>query len=121
MPRNSDTLSILPDKRDELEKLSEYLTTGGNATGIKPEWITLWDRIKAADGIMRNYVSNSQQLQKISKHVLFVGLSRTQIWRYRDAVQEIYGATQGGNKRYKRLIADELIQKGFKLAKSQKT
>ncbi len=117
MARNSDTLNYLPDNRTELQKLSEHLTTGGSVEGLKPEWVEMWERIKAANDIMRNYTSSKAQLARIKDHPLFANMGRTQLWRYRDAVQEIYGATEQGNKRYKRLIAEQLIHKGLKLAK----
>lgn len=117
MARNSHTLSYLPDNRDELQKLSEHLTTGGSVVGLKEEWVDIWERIQVADRIIRNYTSSKAQLEKLRAHELFASMSRTQLWRYRDAVQEIYGATEKGNKRYKRLIAEQMIHKGLKLAK----
>lgn len=118
--RKSNTLEYLPDNRTELQKLTEHLTTGGSVDGLPEKWVEMWERIKAADSIMRSFVSPKMQREKIAEHELFQGMSRAQLWRYQDAVQEIHAFTEKMNKAYLRLIHTENIQKGLKLAKKWK-
>lgn len=114
--RNSDTLQLLPDNRTELQHLAEYVTTSGDVGDIPERWKTVWDRVLVAERIMRNYVSTNKARKVITGHELFADLSRTQVWRYMDAVGEIFGKTEQGNKLFKRLILEHKIAKGLKLA-----
>ena len=116
MAKRNDTLQLIPDNRTELQKLQEYLQKGGDVKGLKPEWKQMWDKVLLIDGIIRQYPSSKDQLQKMREHPELQELSRTQMWRYRDATQELIGHTETSKKKYQRLIADELIQKGFDLA-----
>ena len=118
MAKRNDTLQLIPDTRTELQKLQEYLQKGGDVKGLKPEWKQMWDKVLLIDGIIRQYPSSKDQLQKMREHPELQELSRTQLWRYRDATQELIGHTETSKKKYQRLIADELIQKGFKLAEA---
>jgi hypothetical protein len=118
MAKRNDTLQLIPDTRTELQKLQEYLQKGGDVKGLKPEWKQMWDKVLLIDGIIRQYPSSKDQLQKMREHPELQELSRTQMWRYRDATQELIGHTETSKKKYQRLIADELIQKGFKLAEA---
>lgn len=116
MAKRNETLQLIPDTRTELQKLQEYLQKGGDVKGLKPEWKQMWDKVLLIDGIIRQYPSSKDQLQKMREHPELQELSRTQLWRYRDATQELIGHTETSKKKYQRLIADELIQKGFELA-----
>lgn len=116
MAKRNDTLKLIPDNRTELQKLQEYLQKGGDVKGLKPEWKQMWNKVLLIDGIIRQYPSSKDQLQKMRDHPELQEMSRTQMWRYRDATQELIGYTETSKKKYQRLIADELIQKGFDLA-----
>jgi hypothetical protein len=116
MPKRNDTLNVLPDNRTELQKLQEYLQKGGSVKGLPKEWKQMWDRILLIDGIIRQYPSSKDQLRQMREHPELQDLSRTQLWRYRDATQELIGFTESSKKKYQRLIADELIQKGLQIA-----
>ncbi|MGB1316661.1 MAG: hypothetical protein ACPG5W_00570 [Flavobacteriales bacterium] len=114
--RISDTLQLLPDNRTELQQLAEFVTTDGDVSNIPEKWQKLWERILVAERIMRNYVSTNKARKMISSHEVFKDLSRTQVWRYMDAVGEIFGKAEKGNKLFKRLILEQKIAKGLKLA-----
>lgn len=116
MPKRNDTLNLIPDNRTELQKLQEYLQKGGDVQGLPKEWKAMWNRVLVIDGIIRQYPSSKDQLQKMREHPELRELSRTQLWRYRDATQELIGHTETSKKKYQRLIADELIQKGLNIA-----
>lgn len=113
----SEGLQLIPDKRSELQKLTEYLKKGGDIDGLSDDWKLKWDRILAIDGIMRKNWSEKTQMKLLKKHELFSALSRTQIWRYRTACEEIIGTNHKPNKKYLRVIAGEMINKGFAMAK----
>jgi hypothetical protein len=116
MAKRNDTLQLIPDNRTELQKLQEYLQTGGDVKGMKPEWQEKWQRVLLIDGIIRQYPSSKDQLRIMKDHPELQQLSRTQLYRYREATQEIIGLTETSKKKYQRLIADELIQKGLNIA-----
>lgn len=118
MPKHNNTLELLPDNRTELQKLQEYLQKGGDVNGLKPEWQQMWHRVLIIDGIIRQYPSSKDQLRIMREHADLKELSRTQLWRYRDATQELIGLTEGSKKKYQRLIADELVQKGINMAET---
>lgn len=112
----NNTLDTLPDNRTELQKLQEYLQKGGDVKGLPDKWQTMWQRILVVDGIIRQYPSNKDQLQHMQEHPELKELSRTQLWRYRDATQELIGFTESSKKKYQRLIANEMVQKGINMA-----
>lgn len=118
MPKRNNTLELIPDNRTELQKLQEYLQKGGDVKALKPEWKTMWNRVLVIDGIIRQYPSSKDQLRVMKEHAELKELSRTQLWRYRDATQELIGLTEGSKKKYQRLIADELVQKGINMAEA---
>jgi len=118
MAKRNNTLELIPDNRTELQKLQEYLQKGGDVKGLKPEWRQMWDRVLLVDGIIRQYPSSKDQLRVMREHPELQTLSRTQLWRYRNATQELIGLTESSKKKYQRLIADELVQKGINMAEA---
>lgn len=118
MAKRSNTLELIPDNRTDLQKLQEYLQKGGDVKGLKPDQREMWDRVLLIDGIIRQYPSSKDQLRVMREHPELAQLSRTQLWRYRDATQELIGLTEGSKKKYQRLIADELVQRGITMAEA---
>jgi hypothetical protein len=112
----SETLSTLPDNRTELQKLQEFIQKGGNVRGLPDKWKDMWNRILVVDGIIRQWPSSKDQLRVMREHPELSEMSRTQLWRYRDATQELIGFTESSKKKYQRLIANEMLQKGFDMA-----
>ena len=116
MPQQNNTLDLIPDNRTELQKLQEYLQTGGDVDKLKGERKQMWQRVLIIDGIIRQYPNSKDQLRVMAEHPELKELSRTQLWRYRDATQELIGYTEKSKKPYQRLIANELVQKGLEMA-----
>lgn len=109
-------MELIPDNRTDLQRLQEYLIKGGGVDGLSDKQREMWDKVLAVDGIIRQYVSPKDQLEIMRSHELLKNMSRTQLWRYRDAAQEIIGYTEKNKKPYLRLIAAEKIAKGFTIA-----
>lgn len=116
MAQQNNTLDLIPDNRTELQRLQEYLQTGGDVASLSGERKKMWNRVLVVDGIIRQYPSSKDQLRVMAEHPELAELSRTQLWRYRDATQELIGYTEKSKKPYQRLIANELVQKGFDMA-----
>ena len=112
----SNRLQLIPERKEEIDAALEYVMTGQSPEKMPAKLKDIIDTVHKVDDVIRHYVGDKEQLNALRSDSKFKEMSRTQLYRYRDAAKQLIGSTHISNKGYDRLLLRAKIQKGFELA-----
>jgi hypothetical protein len=112
----SNKLQLIPDRKEEIDAAIEYVMTGQPPENMPARYKEIIDTVHKVDDVIRHYVGDKEQLNALRSDTKFSNMSRTQLYRYRDAARQFIGSTHISNKGYDRLLLRAKIQKGFEMA-----